>query len=422
MIAPPYDVISPEEQTALYERSPYNCVRLILNRIEKTDTEAENRYTRARQCFESWKKEGVLVREEKPAFYLYHQRFTDPARGKDFERTAIFGVIQLESFEKGGVVPHERTLAKPCEDRRRLLEATGTNFSPVFGLFEDHEGFFAEGKKYWFKARPMAEAQDEQKVHHRVWALTEPDATEKIRKAIGRSKIYIADGHHRYQTALNYAQAQRKRLKAGEETQLPSDFALMALVEFQDPGLVIYPTHRLIRRSALLPSGGEENLLEPLRRFFSVEPSDFSSLEKETLASRDSAPLALGLLLGERAFRLTLKDPAGAQALMPPGKADAWYALDVSLVSYLILAKLWNIPEKEWEGLIEYTHATRDVCQAMYHAREHAAAFLLKPPGVGILKKMGEARELMPQKSTYFYPKLASGIVFYEHRSSMLLK
>src|SRR3989338_1640613 len=229
VIAPPYDVISPAQQERLYERSRYNCVRLILNKIESADTPGNNRYTRARDVYESWQRDGILTREKEPCFYLYRQNFKHPENGILLERSALMGRVKLESFEKGVIIPHEKTLSRPKEDRKKLLEAANANFSPIFGLYQDPRG---EVKSLLIGAdeeKPLFEAVDDEGVRHRVWVVRDSRQGEQLRRELSARKIYIADGHHRYQTALDHSLEVRQG-----EGELLSDFVLMALVEFND--------------------------------------------------------------------------------------------------------------------------------------------------------------------------------------------
>lgn len=415
VIAPPYDIISSDEQKALYERSPYNCIRLILNKETENDHAGDNRYVRARDFFNTWREEQVLIREKKPAYYLYRQVFKDPETGALRHRCAVFGKIKLEPFENRIVIPHEKTLSKPKEDRRKLLEATETNFSPIFGLFEDPEGKAAAiYQKVMQNTGPIFDLSDEHGVQHALWVMT--DETEVLKHLFSEKKIYIADGHHRYQTALDYSL--KKRAEAGHSRELGADFCMMALVEFHDPGLALFPTHRLLtslQKAAKIQadSAAPERLLEPLKPFFDIQASDVRQA-MENLKKIPNHQTALVLAFPKQAHLLILKNLEEAKKQMPRGRAEAWYQLDVSLVSYFILNSLWGLPEAEWESVIRYTHSTPEAVESV-QSGACQAAFLLRAPRVEILRDMGQAQELLPQKSTYFYPKLASGVVFHRH-------
>lgn len=413
VLAPPYDVISPAEQDVLYARSPYNCIRLILNKILETDTDADNRYTRARDFFAKLKNESILTREDKPCFYLYQQKFTDPQTGRKHSRTAFLGALKLEPFDKQIVIPHEKTLAKPRADRRRLLEATQTNFSPVFGLFEDAQNRIVPMIPALSSGAPLFDVTDEKGVSHALWCVSDTAQIQNLREAVSAERIYIADGHHRYQTSLEYSLERRAAAGAREGEQLPSDFTYMALVSFHDAGLVLFPTHRLLTGVANFDGA---RLVESLKAYFDVEPAKPSELMPRVEKASEKTS-ALGLALsGSEGYVLSLKDEAKARAAMLPGKPDVWYKLDVNVFAYLILKGILGLSETEWESHLQFTHADDEAVREITEQKVQAA-FLLKAPKVQVLADMGKVRELMPQKSTYFYPKLASGLLFYQHEA-----
>ncbi|MBN1689136.1 MAG: DUF1015 domain-containing protein [Candidatus Omnitrophica bacterium] len=414
VMAPPYDVISKEEQQVLYSRSPYNCIRLILNKEEPADTEINNRYTRARDFFNAWKKEGILIQDEKPGYYLYRQIFACPERRENFTRFSLLGRLKVEPFTKGVVIPHEKTLSKPREDRRRLLEMTGTNFSPVFCLYENTTGEIQSIQKKIAQGPSLVDTRDDRDVRHTLWHIAQDDDVAKIHEILSREALYIADGHHRYQTALEYAQKRHETKNIpGDEVQ-PFDFVLMALVEFEDPGLVLMATHRIVLG---FEDFRKEKALEKLRLQFEVKSIAPKILVKEFdgLKKGDPSVTDFGLLLGpEEAYHLILKDPKEVKKILGFKKPEVWYGLDVNVLAHAVFSKLWGLTEEKWEAGLRFTHATEEAVQAA-SKKEVAAVFLLRPPNVKSLKEMGQAKELMPQKSTYFYPKLASGLVFFQH-------
>lgn len=407
VIAPPYDVISPKEQQALYDRSPYNVIRLILNKEEAGDKDRNNRYTRARDFFHHWRQNQILIREEKPCFYLYRQIFDHPESGKKLARFALLGIVKLEPFEKGIVVAHEKTLAKPKADRRRLLEMTKTNFSPVFGLYEDEAGYLQSLLTNMSAQKPFFNAAGAEGVSHEMWRITESPVIHRIQEFLGQKNIYIADGHHRYQTALDYAQEMRRRERIPEDILRPYDFALMALVRFEEEGLVLLPTHRTVKPFAGWDS---KKLLENLKQFFRVE-----NLKRSDPEVRGQTPTGFDLILQDGSnYRLTLENLDKAKSQMPAGKPEIWYSLDVNLLAHLVFHQLMGLAPESWESHLQFTHSEKEAKEWVGRG-EAVCAFLLRAPEVKILKQMGEVKELMPQKSTYFYPKLASGLVFYQH-------
>ncbi len=413
VMAPPYDIISPREQKKLYARSPFNCIRLILNREEPKDDALRNRYTRARDFFQAWQREGVLAQEKEPCFYLYRQSFKDPRDGKIRKRFALLGRLGLEPFEKGIVIPHEKTLSKPRQDRRKLLEMTHTNFSPVFGLYEDRKAHLLRLFSRIVKQKSLFDVPDDEKVRHALWVVKDAAAIGKIQKNVSRKKIYIADGHHRYQTALEYARDRHLEEKTVSESRKPFDYVLMALVEFHDPGLVLLPTHRM-----LLPWPGFDfkEALDSLKKFFKIEKCSVANLEKKIRHPAREGEISFGVVTAKGAFFLTLTEKEKARKAMLLNKPPVWYHLDVNILSELVFRSCWKLPPDLGETVIQYTRSMKEAVTRIKKG-EAAASFLLKPPRVEFLQKMGKVRELMPQKSTYFYPKLASGLVFYHHDS-----
>jgi len=417
VLAPPYDVINDSKQQTLYERSPFNCIRLILNKQSPDDSAQDNRYSRARGHFKAWQNEKVLIQEERPAFYVYRQTFKEKGGEKARTRTALLGRLQLEDFESGRVVPHEKTLKGPREDRRKLLEETGTNFSPIFGLYSDDTGIVKSKLEQATSKKAIFDVSDDEGTRHAVWVLDDPDDIAVVHAQISSKAVYIADGHHRYQTALDFSKKKRAQKSAVNEESIDSDYVLTALVAFEDPGIVLYPTHRLIR-SAI--QAGKEIFkdsgaaLKPLKEIFEIKEMTAEQLQNEL--KREDQETSFGLALSQKNYYLRVKNWTKAKEQMDAGKPDVWYALDVNVITHLILKKLWKIPETTWETVIGYTHCCEEAEKAISE-KQAVAAFLLKAPKIRILQEMGEVRELMPQKSTYFYPKLASGIVFYHHQS-----
>jgi uncharacterized protein (DUF1015 family) len=410
VLAPPYDVISPEKQQKLYDRSPHNCIRLILNKKNSADNDQSNCYTRARDTFQEWQKEGVLTQEAEPCFYVYRQTFKDPVTGSTKNRFALLGRVRLEPFEKGIILPHEKTLRGPKEDRMKLLRTVQTNFSPVFGLYKD-KGFEVRSIiQDPMNSRPIFEAEDDDKILHTLWMIEDPDILARLHKALESKKVYIADGHHRYETALEYARQQRAEQNCSDLVILPFDYMYMALVSFDDPGFIVLPTHRIVTKLGM--TGGEA--IRRLEEYFKVEKVSLAKL-KEMTASYDNAGQTFGLVVEEGNFLLTMIDKEKAKERMIRGKPGVWYDLNVNVLAHLIFAELLGLTEDRWESVLRFEH-TVDGAVAPLKNGEAQAVFLLQPPKVEMLEKMGAVNERMPQKSTYFYPKLATGLVFYSHK------
>jgi uncharacterized protein (DUF1015 family) len=396
-IAPPYDVISPQQQAALYGRSPHNVVRVEYGETRDSDTAADNRYTRAAADLRGWLADGVLMRDGQAALYAYRQEFT--WGGKAYSRSAVFAVVRLEEWEKHVIKPHEHTLSGPKADRLELLRATRTQVSPVYCLYRPQRA--ARPVKLTGRALYDFEA-DRQR--HIVSAVDDPKRIAAFTDLLAHSDVYIADGHHRYETALTY----RNEVRAGAAAWTggePENFVLMALTDAADPGLLVLPTHRLIHRR-LTPA-----VWHAIERWFDVEPMPGGEVLAR-LTDRDQAEPRFGVLAPDGARLVTLRDWAGVDAAMPTGQPAAWRKLDVSVLQYGILAPAFGIDDAALTGGEAVTY-TQDAAEAAATVARGAAqaAFLLNATPVEQVMAVADAGGRMPQKSTYFYPKLPTGLV-----------
>ncbi|MCC2668845.1 MAG: hypothetical protein K0Q72_1316 [Armatimonadetes bacterium] len=395
VVAPPYDVISPADQQALEERDARNVIRLELPRDEDGDDATRNRYTRAAELFRSWLEEGVLVREDAPAFYVYGQRYR--VGDTEQERLGLMAALKVEPYEAGVVLPHEQTFPKHKEDRFRLLSTAKAQFSPIFGLYSAPEADVRGHLEAAASGAPVASAVDREGVEHRMWAVTDPTFTVWADGAFAGKQVFIADGHHRYETAMRYAQ--ERRAQAPEAPASPFDFVMTFLVEMDDPGLVLLPTHRLV--PAGLPSA--EEVLTRLEPYFRIEDTTLEAVD--ALEHHQ-----IGLVLSNgRAWKLTLTDTEAVNRLDQVHSA-AWRDLDVVLLHRLVLESALGLDE---HAEIVYT---RDPAEARNRVTsgEFQASFVLPSPRVEELKEVAGAGDKMPHKSTYFWPKAISGLVIYE--------
>ena len=401
-IAPPYDVISAKEQRTLYERSPYNIVRVEYGETHAGDTDADNRYTRAADDLGAWRREGVLVHDREPAVYRYRQEFE--WQGAVRVRNAYFAAVRLEDWEKGIVKPHEHTLSTPKEDRLNLLRATRTQVSPVYSLYRAKSGDQRE-PEWGFEGRLLADATVGDQ-RHVLSAITDPVEHDIIAKYIADCDVYIADGHHRYETALNY----RNEVRASAESWTgdePENFVLMALTHAYDDGLLVLPTHRLLH----VPAGDEQ--LDRIAGHFAIEDTSARSLE-DAIAKLAGVPgrfLALGLRPGAKHV-LTLEDRTGVEATMPAEQPDAWKQLDVSVLQYGILRGAFGIDDAALAAghAVTYTQDAGAAAAAVERG-DATCAFVLNATPVDQVLAVADAGGRMPQKSTYFYPKLPTGLV-----------
>ncbi len=411
LIAPPFDVITLERQAALYRRSPHNIVRLELGEQRDTDTPQDNRYTRAAACLQEWLESGVLLRDETVCFYVYDQEYAH--EGRRYRRRALLGRVRLEEWEAGIVRPHEHTLAQPKKDRLELLRHTRANVSAVFSLYRDPRGQLASIIDRARQDPPLLHAEDDGQ-RHTLYALSDAAAIESVTGQLSAATIYIADGHHRYETALAYRDEQRAKASAWSGHE-PESFVLMALTAAEDPGLLLLPAHRLVR-----PPTIPEDLLSRLARSFRIEDiapdRDRAAALAELLARMErtlpaAAFGALGLV-ENRLQLLTLSDTRAVHALMPARCSAASRSLDVSVLHHAVLGAALGIDPQgpEHEAAVAYTEDAADALRQV-ETGGYPMAFLLNPTPVEQVLAVADASERMPQKSTFFYPKLPAGLV-----------
>jgi uncharacterized protein (DUF1015 family) len=399
-IAPPYDVISPQQQAALYERDPHNIIRIEYGRVQPGDGESSNKYTRAAADLRAWREAGVLVLDAQPALYVYRQQFS--WAGQSYERTAYFGAVRLEEWDKGIIKPHEHTLSNPKADRMNLQRATRTQVSPVYSLYRPRGERIER-----IAGEPVIECEADGQRHRVERATGAP--VDAFAAMIADADVYIADGHHRYETALAYRDEVRARSSSwtGEE---PENFVLMALTPYDDPGLLVLPTHRLVH----LPSVPADALAR-VSRHFDAQPIDAGDVEAALARLGDAgtdtpAFIAAGLPGGPHL--LTLRDRAAVEAMMPAEQLPAWKRLDVNVLQYGILEAVFGIDDAALKagGAITYE---QDAAAALDAVRRGSAqaAFLLNATPIAQVAAVADAGGRMPQKSTYFQPKLPTGLV-----------
>jgi uncharacterized protein (DUF1015 family) len=409
VIAPPYDVIDASLQQALYDQSPYNVVRLILNREEAGDTETNNRYTRAAQCLRDWQRDDILVQDSARSLYVYHQDFE--VEGRRYTRKGFMARVRLEPFGQGRIYPHEETMAGPKADRLKLFRATGMNLSQVFGLYPEDSGAVQTLLNDAVARALPLEATDHLGVTSRFWPVSDQHIVSQITGLMGPKPIFIADGHHRYETALRYLDERRQ---AGEvrDAEAPANFVLMMLVSMSDPGLVILPTHRLI--SGLPSNMTAEHWRGWLAEHFQVETigqGQGAARRTWELIQADGSQNVLGFgTVADDTWQLArFRKPAIMQLLAGDHSAP-WRGLAVSILHVGVLNRL--VPEWLSEPPpCRYVHLLQEVLDATA-ARECQLAALVPPATMKHVEQIAGNLEKMPPKSTYFYPKLLSGLVF----------
>ena len=400
VVAPPYDIIPPDMQNELYRIHENNVVRLILGKVKDNDTEADNRYTRAASDFKSWLKENILIEDSAPAIYIYAQTYTYD--GKRIDRIGFISLMELDLEDKK-VLPHEKTLKAPKEDRLRLMRAIKANLSPIFMLYEDAKHKINNIlKSYSRKTKPFIDVNIDS-VRHRVWAFTDKDAIEEIEGVMSKKNIFIADGHHRYETSKNYA---RELIESGAPQSLidSSKFFMAYFVELEEKSLLIMPTHRLIKDARGL---SKEEIIEKLSKYFTVEKLPTA---KKLLARLGElrASHAFGMYQGKAGhYVLKLKNFNKAKTFMGKGSAD-WKSLDVSILHLFILQYVLGIRDED--DNIEFVKDPDEAFKGIDKG-SFKIAFFLNPTKVTQVKKIAEHGEKMPRKATYFYPKPLSGLV-----------
>ncbi len=397
VVAPPYDVIDAAERAELEARSPFNVVRIDLP--QPTATQADP-YAHAAELIGEWEGEGVLVTDDAPALWPIEQDYTGPD-GAARTRRGFLARVRVEPYGAGRIRPHERTHPGPREDRLRLTRATQANLSPIFSLFSDPDGAaqraLAEATS---EQSPWGNSTDDDGTVNRLWRVTDPATIEAATDALSGAELLIADGHHRYETARVYADE-----IGGEGAHR---YVLMCLVALQDPGLTVFPTHRLVRG---LSSAQQESLANTLRANFDVEPLDDPS---ELTPEPDGDTVRFGYIDSHfrRPYRLTLKDPAIADAALPE-HAEPYRRLDTAVLEALILKGPLEMTDERIDHLDGLGYA-RDDAQALelVTTGEYDAAFFMAPTPVERIQAVAAAGENMPPKSTYFYPKVPTGLLF----------
>ena len=410
VVAPPYDVIDGREQRDLYARDDRNVVRLILGRTHADDSDHDNRYIRAAAHLDAWRGDGLFI-QDRPAVYLYEQKFA--AGGGECARRGFFARLRLSEWGREGVYPHEKTLSGPKQDRLNLMRATRGNLEPVFGLAADPGAALSRALAALVAYEPCLDVSLDG-VENRLWVVDDPGLLDRLLSLMPEPRIFIADGHHRYETALAYRdEIRRKMTEAGQvpplRGDLDCDHIMMFVVPDSDPGLVIWPTHRMVHG---LRDFSPREFLARCEENFLVAPIARDKLAAD-LAS--SEPPCFGFAAGERLFVLRLKD----RQIMDdrhPGAEPAWRALDVAVLHSLIMDDILGIDEGKLlrkENILYSTSADEALAAAASGRDGVQCSFILRGTPMRRVRDIAEAGAVMPQKSTYFYPKPLSGMVFH---------
>jgi uncharacterized protein (DUF1015 family) len=389
VVAPPYDVIDAEQRAELATRSPYNVVGIDL------PDGGEDRYDRAAELLRAWEAEGAVVQDEEPALWTLSQDYTGPD-GRHRTRQGVFARVRVEGYGPGRIRPHERTHPGPKEDRLRLTRATRANLSPIFSLYSDPSG---EAWSALADAAPWAQTIDDDGTVNRLGRTTDPEAIETVQRVLADTELLIADGHHRYETARVYAE------EIGGEG--PHRYVMMCLVALQDPGLTVFPTHRLVNQ---LDSAKQEALAQALRRDFRIE--ELATIDQLAPPAGDTVRIGYIDAHFKKPFMLTLSDPAIADAALPDHAAP-YRRLDTAVLEALVIKGALGMTEDDIDHLNGLGYA-RDFAQALelIETGSYDAAFFMAPTPVQRVQEVAAAGESMPPKSTYFFPKVPTGLLF----------
>jgi uncharacterized protein (DUF1015 family) len=393
VIAPPYDVIDDEQRAVLAARSPFNVVEIDLPRSNGGDP-----YRHAAQTLDLWRRDHVVVREREPALWALEQRYATPGGGT-LTRRGFFARVRVEEYGAGRIRPHERTHPGPKEDRLRLTRATRANLSPIFSLFPDPEGTAQRAIERATRAEPFARAGDDDGTLHTLWRIDDAELIAELQGALAGAELLIADGHHRYETARAYAE------EIGGEG--PHRYVLMLLCSLADPGLTVFPTHRLLTG---LDSPKQLAIRDTLLRDFEVEEVSRDQLEP----ARGDGRVAFGYMdsFHRRPYRLTLKDQSIADAALE-GMPAPYRRLDTAVLEALVLRGALGMSEDDISHMrgLDYSKSLEEAREAVESGRFDAGFFMRATP-VEQVREVAASGASMPPKSTYFYPKVPTGLVF----------
>ena len=416
VVAPPYDVINAEQQACYYQKHPLNIIRLILGKQEHGDNETSNKYTRAAYFLATWQKNKTLVRVPKPAIFFYVQDFKLPS-GESRRRKGFICLFKLEEFSSGVILPHERTLSKPKVDRLNLIMACRANFNPIFSLYSDPAFTIERYSDAAGEKPPYLDVTDENGVCHKLWVVDDPEVIKEIKNALQDKKVLIADGHHRYETALNYQKIMRQQYPGATGAE-PFNYTLMYFTNMDDAGLVILPTHRLLKNTKF--SAAE--FLNKAQKYFDIEALPFSCETEEQVRGKVLASMKaeakerylIGMVTKKQDnyVLLRLKDFSLLDTVIGRELSTTLRLLDANIMEFLVFHNLLGIScsDPQWEEHLTFVHTEREAVE-LVKSGACKVAFLVNPTRIEQVRDVVAQGEVMPQKSTYFFPKLLSGLV-----------
>lgn len=419
VISQPYDRVRYGLQDEYYQLSPYNITRIIKGKDTDADTGTDNVYTRAREYLTRWLEDGILVREDQPAYYVYHQTFPLPS-GESITRKAFISAFELSGFDEGIVLPHERTHAGPKVDRLNLTRATETYFGNIFMLYPDPDNRISAIFDQAIQQDPDIEAKElhEKDVLHQVWVVKDPEVIARVSAEMApKTNLIIADGHHRYETALNYqAEMQQKYPDAPAEAGF--NFRMVAMVSMSDPGLIVLPTHRLITGYQELAA---DQILQKAKQYFRVEELDSKAALEDRMAQVGPVSGVIGFASSQGYHVLSLQDH-DVMAELEPDRVPSWRGLDVSILHSLLLSEIMGVDQAAIDNLenIQYLREP-DLGYQEVSESDTSFLFILNPTRIEQVTACTDAGEKMPQKSTDFYPKIITGLAMLPVQASEVL-
>ena len=404
VVTPPYDVISPEQRAEYLRRSPYNVARLIL-------PDGEDPYANARNTLSAWISQEILIQDQEPGIYCYHQTFQTP-EGEEKTRKGFLALVRLEEFDRGVVLPHESTLSSPKEDRLKLLRACKTNFSPIFGLYSDPEQKLESLLEPLTEAPPRAKVVDDAGITNLLWRITDPAALEAVQAGMKDRWVLIADGHHRYESCLIY----RNEMAAeNPDPEAPFQFTLMFLTNIDHPGIEVLPYNRGILN---LPKFEPPSVLKKAGKYFDIREFEDRDPAENALRKEGKNTIAfVAQLRDSKSFYLfKLKPHAKLEDFYPPETPEAVRRLDVNVLHKVFIEQILGISDADVreQKYIKYYKDAREE-RRDFEAGRLQIAFFLNPTRVDQVVEVSRAGARMPQKSTFFYPKLMTGFVMNKH-------
>lgn len=414
VIAPPYDVISADEQDKFYETSDFNIVKLILGKEQDGDDKLKNKYSRAADFFADWLKKGILIKPDKPCLYYYIQDYTTSS-GEIISRKGFIAGNRVETYEEGNVLPHEFTMGGPKQDRLNLMKACNANFSQIFMTYSDPEKEI--DKAIQLPEKSMIDVMDNQGIRNRLYEISDPAVINKIIELMADKKVLIADGHHRYETSIAYRDYRREQ-DPNHDENAPFNWVMAFYTNLDDENLKVYPTHRIVTREIDKPA-----LIEDMGKYFDIVRYSFDSTTREDVKEKFVADIeeyskdniAFGVCFkGENSyniFKLREKQKM-VEALDKKDVPEVMRKLDLSLLHKIVLSDFMNFSEEDQmkQNGVKYLKKEKEAFEAIENGLAEVV-FIMATPSIQLIKEVSSQGYKMPQKSTYFYPKLTSGLV-----------